>query len=128
MNNSENEIVNTLLGERISNARIAQGLTITQLAKSVGVTPKTLKNWEADRSEPRANRLNQLAGMLNISVLWLVGGIDSPPGVSEPNQQETAMLETKLQRAESLVNELSAVIVDIRAQSRRIQREFDKQL
>ncbi len=45
MNNSENEIVNTLLGERISNARIAQGLTITQLAKSVGVTPKTLKNW-----------------------------------------------------------------------------------
>ena len=37
--------------------------------------PQTLRNWEEDRAEPRANRLQMLAGMLDVSLVWLISGL-----------------------------------------------------
>lgn len=61
-------------GDRLAAAREAAALTQGQLAARVGVRLKTLENWEADRSEPRANRLQMLAGVLNVSIVWLLTG------------------------------------------------------
>ena len=70
-------------GDRLAAARDAAGMTPEQLARRVGVKLKTLTSWENDLSEPRANRIQTLAGMLNVSVMWLLNGegdgID-PPG------------------------------------------------
>lgn len=52
------------LGSRIEQARIAKGYTISQLSRRMAVKPSTLKNWESDRSEPRANKLSMLVGVL----------------------------------------------------------------
>ena len=54
------------LGGRLQNARERQGLSISNVAKLSGVQKKTLMNWELDRSEPRSNRLIQLAGVLGV--------------------------------------------------------------
>ncbi len=54
-------------GDRLVLAREAMGLGQGQLARRMGVKVQTLRNWEEDRSEPRANRLQMLAGMLNVS-------------------------------------------------------------
>ncbi|MGG7566415.1 helix-turn-helix domain-containing protein [Rhodovulum sp. DZ06] len=62
-------------GDRLVAARDALGLTQSQLAAKVGVRAKTLQNWETDRSEPRANRLQMLAGVLNVSMVWLLTGV-----------------------------------------------------
>ncbi|MDA9989360.1 helix-turn-helix domain-containing protein [Paracoccaceae bacterium] len=70
-------------GDRISAAREASGLNQTQLAKSLGVKLATLKGWEQDLSEPRANKLSMLAGLLNVSVMWLLNG--EGEGVDDPN-------------------------------------------
>ena len=59
----------TTMGSRIENARLAQGLSTRQLATRLGVKPATIENWERDRSEPRANKLLMLGGVLNVSVL-----------------------------------------------------------
>ena len=40
----------------------------------MGIRPQTLRNWEEDRAEPRANRLQMLAGMLDVSLVWLMSG------------------------------------------------------
>jgi transcriptional regulator with XRE-family HTH domain len=115
----------SLLGERISKAREAKGFSQKQLAQRLGVKKSTIANWESERSAPRANRLNQLAGVLDVSLAWLIAGADMPPSIETPDLNETSVIESKLQRAENLVNQLSMLLVDIRAQTRRVQREFD---
>ena len=70
-------------GDRISAAREASGLNQTQLAKSLGVKLATLKGWEQDLSEPRANKLSMLAGLLNVTVMWLLNG--EGEGVDDPD-------------------------------------------
>lgn len=62
------------LGGRISLARDAADLSIEDSAAIVGVEKDTWVNWENDRSAPRANRLDMLAGVLQVSVSWLLSG------------------------------------------------------
>jgi len=61
-------------GDRIAAAREAMGMSQAQLARRMGIKTATLKNWEDDRSEPRANKLQMLAGVLNASIIWLMSG------------------------------------------------------
>ncbi len=71
-------------GDRMAWAREAAGLTQPDLARRLGVKLVTIQGWEEDRAEPRANRLQMMAGMLNVSLRWLLtgqgDGLDAPPG------------------------------------------------
>lgn len=70
-------------GDRVAGAREAAGMTQKVFAKRLGVRTSTLKSWEDDLAEPRANRLSMMAGLLNVSVMWLINGegegMDNPP-------------------------------------------------
>ncbi len=77
-------------GDRVVGAREATGWSQKELAKRLGVKLKTVQGWEDDLSEPRANKLQMLAGILNISLVWLLTG--DGEGVSEPD--DAAMLPT----------------------------------
>ncbi|MBZ0130104.1 MAG: helix-turn-helix domain-containing protein [Rhodobacteraceae bacterium] len=69
-------------GDRVAAARRAAGLKQEELAERLGVKLKTLRAWEDDVSEPRANRLHIMAGILNVSIVWLLTG--SGEGVNDP--------------------------------------------
>ncbi|WP_101067329.1 helix-turn-helix domain-containing protein [Roseovarius salinarum] len=71
----------TTFGDRVAGAREQAGMTQSQLAKRLGVKLKTLKGWEEDLSEPRANKLSMMAGLLNVSLLWLLSGEGDGPDV-----------------------------------------------
>ncbi len=62
------------LGERISVAREHAGLSEDQLAAQLAVQRQTIDHWEGDGSEPRANKLAMLAGILGVSPAWLLTG------------------------------------------------------
>lgn len=83
-------------GDRLVAAREAAGLSTAQLASHVGVRAKTLENWESDRSEPRANRAQMLAGVLNVSIVWMLtgegeGGVD-PAAAAAPSAETGDLL------------------------------------
>ena len=61
-------------GDRLSAAIEKSGMTQKLVAKRLGIKLITLKSWEQDISEPRANRLSMLAGLLGGSVMWLLHG------------------------------------------------------
>ena len=61
-------------GDRLALARESQNLTQEQLARRLGLRVQTIRNWEFDRSAPRANRLQMIAGFLNVSMIWLLTG------------------------------------------------------
>ncbi|WP_370401000.1 helix-turn-helix domain-containing protein [Sulfitobacter sp. JB4-11] len=70
-------------GDRLAAAREQADMTQAGLAKRLGVRVATLRAWEDDLSEPRANRLSMLAGLLNVSMMWLING--EGEGLSEPD-------------------------------------------
>ena len=84
------------LGGRIIEAREAAGFSSAQLARRIGVGTPTLSSWEQDRSEPRANKLVTLAGMLNVNFSWLLTG-DGPSPVSSDRETELAHIKTSLE-------------------------------
>lgn len=78
-------------GDRVTGAREAAGFGQAELAKRLGVKVKTIRAWENDQSEPRANKLGKLAGILGVSMMWLLTGkgqgVESPE-VSEPMSED----------------------------------------
>ena len=93
-------------GDRVAAAREAAGMTQEQLARRLGVKLKTLQHWEDDLSEPRANRLSTMAGLLNVSMMWLMNGQGA--GLSGPVDDAGAS------------QDLKAVLTDIRQMQARI--------
>jgi transcriptional regulator with XRE-family HTH domain len=72
-NDHFNETVATF-GDRLEAAREAKGLTVGGLAEKLGVDTRTVEVWESDADAPRANRIQMLAGLLNVSIVWLISG------------------------------------------------------
>ena len=91
-------------GDRIAAAREAQSLSQKSLARKIGVATKTLDAWENDLSEPRANRLQMLAGILNVSISWLLTGegegIETPDQPAEPVEIRELMSEMRVLRSQ----------------------------
>ncbi|MBZ0124484.1 MAG: helix-turn-helix domain-containing protein [Roseovarius sp.] len=98
----------TTFGDRVAGAREHAGMSQADLAKRLGVKLKTLSAWENDLSEPRANKLSMMAGLLNVSLLWLLSGEGTGPAAPEDSGE--------LSRD---VAELLTEIRDIRAQLSR---------
>jgi transcriptional regulator with XRE-family HTH domain len=73
-------------GDRLAAAREKSNLSQQDLAKRLGVQSSTIKSWENDNSEPRANRLSMLAGLLNVSITWVISAEGS--GVEAPEKSD----------------------------------------
>ena len=74
-------------GDRVAAAREALGMTDAELARRLGIKLKTVQSWEQDLTEPRANKLQMLAGILNVSFRWLITG--EGEGISGPSDAST---------------------------------------
>lgn len=102
------------LGDRLTAAREGAGLSPEALAGRVGVSAETLAAWEADMSEPRANRLSTLAGVLNVSLRWLLTGVGE--GVEEPASGEAVMPQS----------DVSAILAEVRALRDQAERTAER--
>lgn len=99
-------------GDRMALAREHAGMDQMQLARRLGVKVQTIQNWEADRAEPRANRLQMLAGLLNVSIIWLMtgSGAGAPvpgEGAGEAATTDLRELLTELREIRRLQNRLA---------------------
>ncbi len=85
----------TTFGDRVAGARERASMSQEDMARRLGVKLKTIKAWENDLAEPRANKLSMMAGLLNVSLLWLLSGEgEGPdaPGTGELSPDITDML------------------------------------
>jgi transcriptional regulator with XRE-family HTH domain len=115
------------LGERIERARSAKGLSSSQLARRVGIASKTLAHWEADRSEPRANKLAMLAGMLDVPVVWLLAGDEAGGGIDlDVEVDETASLVAKVDALIKMHEKLTVLLFELSSDITRLQRQTAK--
>ncbi|TKT76814.1 helix-turn-helix transcriptional regulator [Aquamicrobium sp. LC103] len=109
------------LGGRLSRARDATGISSQQLARRLGVQQSTIQAWESDRSQPRANRLNMLAGILGVSLSWLLHGVGTSPAEDDGNAvAENVSLQ--LDRLRRLQQETSSIIRQIESDLKRLEQ------
>jgi transcriptional regulator with XRE-family HTH domain len=109
------EASTTTLGNRLQAARKAKGLSEAALSEKLGVPLDAIEAWEADEREPRSNRIQMLAGLLNISIMWLITGNsngtdhieqthDRPEGINDALGEITQLKETLSAALEKLEN------------------------
>lgn len=65
--------VRSVLGKRIRDLRINQHWTQSQLARKLGVHPKSIKNWESDMSDPSIENLINICNIFHISADEILG-------------------------------------------------------
>ena len=83
-------------------------------AKRLGVKTSTIRKWEDDVAEPRANRLSMMSGILGVSMSWLITGVGD--GVDNPD------IDSQDQDLQSLLAELRVLRVDLKAQAEHVGR------
>lgn len=101
-------------GDRVAAARESAGMTQGQLARRMGVKKTTLIGWEQDLSEPRANKLSMLSGLLNVSMSWLLTG--EGDDLSAPSE------DTLGEDMAAIARELRSLREDLRQQAERAGR------
>jgi len=81
------------MGGRISRAREDIQIASAELARRLGVKSDTVRDWENDRAEPRANRVVMLAGVLGVSPTWLLTGIGETPTTTDATSQLSGLID-----------------------------------
>ena len=113
-----------MLGNRIAEARTLKGYTIKEAARRMSVTEKTFKKWEGGKSKPRANKVQMLAGVLGVSLLWILDGEEQ----FEPESGSLGQLEKLGQKVElmtQLQRELNVLTNEVVNEVGELQRIED---
>ena len=87
-----------LIGNRIRNFRELAGLSKSELARRVGVSPTAVHNWEENGTVPRIDLSHALSEALEVSFVQLMSGDNSsgnpsPLSTSSPDQPEISRNE-----------------------------------
>ena len=98
------------LGERIANARKANGLTQQQLAEALGIAQQTLAHYEGGRSRLPISMLPALSQLLTLSFDELMGQtVNSRGGKRGPMsrlQQQIAEIERLPKTKQQFVSQM----------------------
>lgn len=100
-------------GDRLAAAREAARMTQSDLSRALGVQKTTLVKWENDQAEPRANKLQMTAGLLGVSISWLLTG--EGDGAAPPDDANDPDLG-------SILSELRDLRVSMRTNADRAAR------
>ena len=95
-------------------ARETSGLSVSQVVKRLGVKATTYEAWEADRSEPRANKLVALAGILNISPPYLLSGLGKQPSKLGLPERQIRQLTVQIEQLEQNLKTATASLRQIK--------------
>lgn len=111
-------------GDRLAGAREAAGLSQRDLAQRLGVRLKTVAAWEDDAMDPRANRLQMLAGLLGVSIRWLLTG--EGDGLDKPSDRR--LLSPGAQEALAELERLRAATAMLAADIGQVERRLRAEL
>jgi transcriptional regulator with XRE-family HTH domain len=80
-------------GEKLKKSRLAQNLSQIELAEKVGITERTLYNYEQDGTFPRTNVVEKLADVLGVTVRYLM--VDEEKDTQKNIDQELFLANVK---------------------------------
>ena len=86
------------------------GLSQRQLADHLGVKESTITKWESGERSPRGQRVSKLAGILGVSLSWILVGRGVEPSAGDHDvAQLRAELRLARDRLDDVVSELAVI-------------------
>lgn len=98
------------VGEYLRECRLASGLTQEQVAEELGITSKTVGNWENAREEPSFDYLMRLANRINADL------------------EEVKRLYLELPEGDNVIDDLRAEVASLMAQAQELSDRVRKPL
>jgi len=98
------------VGTRIADARVRSGRTQTEVANQLGVKVSTVDKWERGTASPRSNRLTALAGILGVSLSWLIVGYGNEPTATDDLEEIKVALSRVQARLTDTLNEVDVLV------------------
>jgi len=109
-------------GGRLKAARKAKGLTIASMGQKLGVEAAKVATWESDDDTPRANRIQMLAGLLNVSIIWLITGeSNGTTNVAETHDRPTIINDTLGE-----ITQLKTTLLDAHAKLESLEQRLQE--
>lgn len=81
--NDRNDPVAAQIGRRLRDRRLALGLSQVDLARRLGVTYQQVQKYERGANRIAADRLQDLARILDVPIPFFYGSAVAPPGLAE---------------------------------------------
>lgn len=113
-------------GDRLQAAREYAGLSLPEFAKRLGVKKSTAMAWEEDLAEPRANKLSMMAGLLNVSIIWLLSG--EGEDVKSPYDEEEGALDAGVSALLTEIRDLRTQLTQAGDRLGKLEKRLRKQL
>lgn len=85
-----------MFGQRIVELRKGQGLTQTELAKTIGISRSALSLYEIEKREPDFKTLKKMASLFDVSVDYLLGRTNANDDIEQEEPFYTNSRERKL--------------------------------
>ena len=98
------------IGARLAEARSTAGLSQRQIADRLGVRESTVAKWETGETVPRGHGVSKLAGMLGVSISWILmgRGVEPVDHTSDIDQVRHELNSVRA-RLDDVVNELAVL-------------------
>ena len=117
--------------DRITMAREMAGLSQSELARRLGVTPQAVQQWEKeiDPTSPRGKRLKNLSSILGVTQEWILFGKQSLKiaGKSAQYNQDNTLSEDeqlfleKYRQLTPQAKDQASAMLDVLAQKKRLK-------
>lgn len=88
--------------ERYCNARDSKGLKDSQVASITKIGKSTFSDWKSGRSNPKNEKLQKIADVLNVSIEWLTTGEEREGNSIYYTNEETARLAQEMYEDEDM--------------------------
>jgi transcriptional regulator with XRE-family HTH domain len=110
------------IGRRLRDRRLELGLSQVDLARRLGVTYQQVQKYERGANRIAADRLHDLARILDVPIAYFYGGAGVPPGLAEAADGFTFESATETDRA----SDEEAILLDAfrRIRDGRVRRRL----
>ena len=107
----------TELNQRLSQTRRAKKLRQHQVAEHLDVSLGAVSQWEQGKTKPNMRNLVLLAKLLNVSLDWLLSGVETVNEIQKVNyitsQEKSKNLTTFSTQEEELLSAFSKLPIDL---------------
>jgi len=111
------------LGEKLKKARMTKNFTQEYLAEVLSVSQKTYSNFENDKSKPDLQQVEDIAKVLDVSVLDFLSG-DNITINQNNNEIAVAQNYAAINASEKLIEQYEERIKELKGQLQELKEEI----